>query len=125
MGQSHHIINDHKTSLIDEDACFLERNIKFDDTSYKTIQSVADPDLDELSDSEISIVDKVIQQYGKINTNELIDITHEEPGWNQIPQNNDVMVEHFLMGIDENRATMIKEKIRSEKESNRVLYSFL
>ena len=55
------LINDPYTSLTEEDACFLNKNISFENTSYRTISSTSAPDLDELSDSETTIIQQVIE----------------------------------------------------------------
>ncbi|OQX51969.1 MAG: hypothetical protein B5M53_09800 [Candidatus Cloacimonas sp. 4484_209] len=44
------------------------------------------PDMDELSSSEIEVIDEILKRYGNKNARELIDITHRHPAWNKNTQ---------------------------------------
>ena len=46
-----------------------------------TYQAISDPDLDELSESDIDALDKVLSTYGSMKAKELSEFSHQFPEW--------------------------------------------
>lgn len=60
---------------------YLKHNISFSKDNKRIIKSNRRPDLNELSNSEIQVLDKIIKKYGKLHISKLVDITHNEFAW--------------------------------------------
>lgn len=50
-------------------------------TEAAFLSALKQPDMEELSLSEIEIIDKILEKYGNKKASDLIDITHNHPAW--------------------------------------------
>lgn len=78
--------------------------IVYDDSFMKqgyVIKSVRNPDLDELSDSDIACLEAAIQQFGDYSFGQLVDITHQDSAWINAPQNGEMTIEDIVKMLDQ------------------------
>jgi len=65
-------------SLSKEQYDYLNNNITFRNNRLRTILNKCDPDLDELSDSEIEILDQIINKFKSWSSFDLFKLSHKE-----------------------------------------------
>ncbi len=91
------IVNDQVRYLSEEDKKYMDSYIAINMANkYRHLKPVGDPDLFELSKSEIEVINHVIDKFGKYREGELIDLTHEEEAWKQAQRNKQIDLRYFL-----------------------------
>ncbi len=93
------LINMPSEILTEEDQLHLNKYITFSDDKFRVITCRKNPDLEQLSDSEIEVLDQVIDKYGRFNAGELIEETHKEHFWNRTPMYQEIDFTN-LIGTD-------------------------
>jgi uncharacterized phage-associated protein len=60
-----------------------------------------EPDLTVFSKSDLRVLDHVIQKYGTLPVEELVELTHKEPAWKKTPPSGAIDFELFFDGRPE------------------------
>lgn len=99
---------------------YLRDNISIDvSTNNRTITSCKEPDIEELSRSEIKIIDQVIAEYGGYPASRLVDLTHREKAWINAGDLDELSIEDMLNGVEEEKKseliTLYKDSITTNK----------
>jgi uncharacterized phage-associated protein len=111
------IIND-SDNLFNDDKKYLNKYINIDSNNFKNITSKKSPDLNELSKSEIKIIDKVLEEYGKFSSNKLIDISHKEYAWINAQNQDPLNFDDIIIDLPEDKKEELLEHYREYKETN-------
>ena len=107
-------------------SAYLQENISIDMASNKrTITSLKKPDIEELSKSEIKIIDHVIAEYGKYSAPRLVDLTHQEKAWINAGELDELAIEDILDGIDEERKIELISLYKDSLTTNKAFRSIM
>lgn len=87
---------------------------------YDTLALKKDVNFNSLSNSEIEIIDMVIQKYGNYSTSNLVNISHKDATWIQTSEPKEIDYELFLEGLPEERKKIIRDMMEIDKENDRV-----
>jgi len=115
------IINS-ETNLFDDEEEYLFKYLDIAKNIYRTITCKKKPDLSELSKSEIAIIDRVIQDYGKYSGAQLVDIAHREPAWIKAGQHDALSIEDMIEGLPDERKNELMANIEEDKETKIILH---
>jgi uncharacterized phage-associated protein len=95
---------------------YFHDNIDIDDKPNRNLKSKKNPDLMELSDSEIEVLDYICEKYEKFSPGEMIEITHRENFWEKKELNSFLSVEDIVDGAPEE---LIKDLLEYYKENQK------
>ncbi|MCK4359669.1 MAG: SocA family protein [Candidatus Cloacimonetes bacterium] len=120
------IINNPNISLMHKSILnFLSSNISFGNEPNRTVKSRKSPDLDELSKSEIEVLDYIIEKYGRKHIGELINFCHKEFAWKNTQENEFFSVEDIIHNLKEDRKQellKVYEDYKTENKELRIIY---
>lgn len=114
------IIND-KKNLFDDEKAYLNKYLSIGNDLNKTIKSKTKPDLNELSDSEMIIVNRVIKEYGRYSAATLVNITHKEPAYEKASERGKISIHDLISELSEERKNALLELIKEDSETNKAL----
>jgi hypothetical protein len=72
---------------------------------------------DHLSESEIEIIDKVLEQYGGSVTSRLVDISHSEKTYKETPGTGEIEISLFLDGLSAPKKEFILGLVEIDREN--------
>jgi uncharacterized phage-associated protein len=105
---------------------YLRKNISIDMASNsRTINSLKEPDIEELSKSEITIIDQVIAEYGEYPTPRLVDLTHLEKAWINAGDLEELSIEDMLDGVDEDRKRELLGLYKDSLTTNKAFHAIM
>lgn len=73
-----------------------------------------------LSDSEIDIINYVLNKFGKRSITQLVNISHKDKTWKNTTEPNEIDYELFLDGLSEERKKMIRDMMEMDDENDKV-----
>jgi uncharacterized phage-associated protein len=77
-----------------------------------------------LSESEVEIINKVLEDYGTLSTNDLVDESHKDASWLMTDAPNEIDYCLFLEGMPEDKKKLVEGLLAIDKE-NQILSSIL
>lgn len=80
--------------------------------SGRTIKAKRQPDINELSESDIEALDYAIREYGKKTFDELLDLSHDET-WNAAKMKEVYNLDQFLLTYPEEQRQEIKDYLEN------------
>ena len=99
---------------------YLKKYLKFGNDEYRIIKSIKEPDWDEFSDSEIEVLNKIIDQYGDKDANTLGDLTHKESWWDSVKYGETITIREFVKDLSEED----QEEIRLHHEESEEIKNY-
>jgi uncharacterized phage-associated protein len=110
------IINCPEEYILDKDnKKYFDANLAISKDAKRIIKSKCPPDLDELSKSEITVMEQVIKKYGKCTITRLVDLGHREFAWKNAADADFISVEDMISGLDEDRKKELTDLYHAEK----------
>lgn len=119
--QALEIINDPHALLRRDDLKYLEEHIEFADNKYRTIRPKKEPDLKELSKSEIKVINKVLNKYGKMSARELINVSHKEKAWLNAPWYSQLDIADIIDSLEDDDKKHIIDALQEDNRVSREL----
>lgn len=86
--------------------------------NYDMLKLKKEVNFNSLSDSELEIIDMVIQGFGKMPTSELVNISHKDKTWKEDSGSNEINPELFLDGLSGEKKEIIKKIMEIDLESD-------
>lgn len=106
----------------ERDLNYLRSNISFSNCKNRTIKSLKDPDLNELSLSEKKVIDTIISKYGHLHVGQLIELSHKEYFWDILDFNEHITAEKMVHNdISEEQKKELLLVLKEYKEEERIL----
>ena len=96
------IINE-KEALFENEKTYLNQYLKIENNKNRTMHCKKTPDLEELSKSELKVIDQVIAQYGKLSLGKLLDESHKEKAWLNAEPHNDLSIEDMISDLPQEK----------------------
>ncbi len=104
---------------------YLHTFLTFSEDKRRTINSKLDPDLDDLSKSEIRVLEHVIKQYGHFTASELIKISHKEFAYQNASDGDFLFVGDIVHGLKkEHREELLRFIAEQKREDFELHYMF-
>lgn len=117
------IINS-KSNLFEDEKKYIFKYLSFSNDNTRTITSKTEPDLNELSKSEIAVIDSVIKDYGKYPANKLVDLIHQENAYKKAGNHDCISILDIIADLPDDRKTELLEIIQEDSETNQILHDF-
>lgn len=103
-------------SLPKEQYNYLDHNITFSNNSNRTILNKCDPEMDELSDSEIEILDRIINKFKFCSSMDLYKLSHKEYAWLNSKPNETLTPEKIAHGINKEQLKELLEIYDNDRQ---------
>ncbi len=100
---------------------YLDENISFSDSRYRTISSKKKPDLEYISLSEIEILDEIIEKYKNLHPLQLADLSEKEYCFEHSEQLEIISIEKIIHDIPEEQKKELLEVNKEYIEEERIL----
>lgn len=114
------ILNDNK-NLFEDEKDYLNKYIAIGNDQNKTIKCKNKPDLNELSESEVTIINRVVKEYGHYPSVKLIDISHKEPAWKNANEHEKISLYDLISELPGERKEALLELIKEDSYTNKAL----
>jgi uncharacterized phage-associated protein len=114
------ILND-KKNLFEDEKEYLNKYLVIGGDRNKTIKCKNKPDLNELSKSEIIIMNRVVKEYGRYTPGRLIDISHEEPAWKNADEHGKISLHDLIADLPDDRKNALLELFKEDSDTNKAL----
>jgi uncharacterized phage-associated protein len=95
----------------------------FHEGKYPTFRAKSDVDFSDLSESEMEILDKVADEFGRKTGPQLIDITHKEKAWLETDENDAIDFRLMFDGPDE-EYNRLRVELLEEDQEDREFFEF-
>jgi uncharacterized phage-associated protein len=115
------ILND-KKNLFEDEKKYLQKYLSIGNDQNKTIKCKSEPDLNELSESETIIINRVIKEYGRYPSGKLIDIIHKEPAWENANEHEKISLYDMIGELPVERKETLIEIINEDNETKKALF---
>ena len=79
------------------------------------------PDLEELSKSELKVIDQVIAKYGNFSLGKLLDESHKEKAWLNAAPHNDLSIEDMISDLPQEKKKELLGYLENNYQINRLL----
>ena len=119
------IINNPSQYLDAKSMSYLNRNIEIANNSHKTIKSISAPHIDELSESEISAINTIVNELGTKTANELVDLSHLEKTWINTQPLQKIELIDFVSDLPEAQKTELIAFVHKNRETEKELHAIL
>jgi len=107
--------------LSPEDREYFLGHLGVGSDKYRRITCIKAPDLDELSESEIEVVDQIVARYRTTTARELVEISHHESAWLNAFDLGTLRYEDILDGVDPERKAALLSLLKEDAEYDAVL----
>lgn len=114
------IINEKKNLFEDEEEYFKKYLIIGSDKN-RTIKCKSKPNFNELSESEIVIIRRVIDEYGRYSASRLVDISHKETAWQNASEHGEISAYDMVGSLPEERKKALVELLKEDEDNQKVL----
>ena len=111
--------------LESENRKYLHTFLIFSEDKRKTINSKLKPDLNELSKSEIKVLDHIIKKYGHFTASKLIKISHKEYAYKNAADGDFLLVSDIVHDLKkEHREELLRVIAEKNQEDFELHYMF-
>ncbi len=105
---------------------YLSQHLEFAPNKLRTLSCIEPIDEDEFSESELDCLNQVLEQYGSVPANQLVDYTHKEYAWIHTPISAEITIDKIAHELSaEQREELIeinREMERTDKEINLIFH---
>jgi uncharacterized phage-associated protein len=99
---------------------YLTRHISFADNRYRTVTSIKPPDTEELSKSEITVINEVVARHGHMSAGDLVELTHKEYAWINCKALEPLNVENIIHDLPEHERKHLLARYKNDSETDMI-----
>lgn len=113
-------------SLFDDEIEYITEYMDIDThNSHRTMTSKKEPDLMELSKSEIIICDDIIDKYGHLPAMDLVHKSHEEYAYIHTEELGNISVKDMIHDLPDDEKDELIEYLKEQYFANQYLYGLI